>query len=86
MEYIEKERPKVVYIAFDATDDYAHEGKYDRYLMAANRQDQFLSELWKWLQSHPFYRKKTSIIILSLVYLLYLNCIILLIFILSLKL
>ena len=63
MEYIEKERPKVVYIAFDATDDYAHEGKYDRYLMAANRQDQFLSELWKWLQSHPFYRKKTSIII-----------------------
>ena len=63
MEYLAKERPKVMYIAFDATDDYAHQGKYDRYLTAANRQDQFLAELWGWLQSHPFYRNKTSMII-----------------------
>mgnify|MGYP002863970748 CR=1 FL=1 len=63
MEYLAKERPKVIYIAFDATDDYAHQGKYDRYLTAANRQDQFIAELWEWLQSHAFYRNKTSMMI-----------------------
>ena len=63
MEYLQKETPRVIYISFDATDDYAHQGKYDRYLTAANVQDAFMEKLWKFLQSHPFYKNKTTLMI-----------------------
>ena len=39
--YLEEERPKLLYIAYDETDEYAHEGKYDQYLIAANRLDKY---------------------------------------------
>jgi hypothetical protein len=63
MEYLQKETPRVIYISFDATDDYAHQGKYDRYLTAANVQDAFMEKLWEFLQSHPFYKNKTTLMI-----------------------
>ena len=63
MEYLQKETHRVIYISFDATDDYAHQGKYDRYLTAANVQDGFMEKLWEWLQSHPFYKNKTTLMI-----------------------
>ena len=63
MEYLQKETPRVLYISFDATDDYAHQGKYDRYLIAANVQDGFIEKLWKWLQSQPFYKNNTTLMV-----------------------
>ena len=63
MEYLQKENPRVIYISFDATDDYAHQGKYDRYLTAANVQDVFMEKLWEFLQSRPFYKNKTTLMI-----------------------
>ena len=39
--YLEEFRPKLLYIAYDETDEYAHEGKYDQYLIAANQLDQY---------------------------------------------
>ena len=50
-------RPRVVYLAFDETDDWAHSGRYDRVLDALNRTDGYLKELWTWLQSQPEYRR-----------------------------
>jgi hypothetical protein len=63
VEYIKKETPRVVYIAYGETDDFAHDGNYQEYLFSARRTDQFIRELWMFVQSHPEYKDKTSFII-----------------------
>jgi hypothetical protein len=62
-EYLKTKKPRVLYIGFDETDDYAHGGKYDKYLNAANLTDTWLADLWKTLQSMPEYKGKTTLIV-----------------------
>ncbi len=62
-EYLKKNKPRVLYIAFDETDDFAHGGKYDLYLRAAHYTDGFFKTLWDWCQSDPQYKGKTTVII-----------------------
>lgn len=62
-EYLKKNKPKVVYISYGETDDFAHDGDYDEYLKSANRTDQFIRELWMWTQSNPAYKGKTTFLI-----------------------
>lgn len=62
-EYLKEYKPKVLYIAFDETDDFAHGGMYDQYIGSAYSQDAMIADLWKLLQSMPQYRNKTSLII-----------------------
>ncbi len=62
-EYLKTKRPRVLYLAFDETDDFAHEGKYDYYLNSANYTDSFIKELWHWIQSDEDYRDKTTLLI-----------------------
>jgi hypothetical protein len=61
--YLETRKPRVLYIAFDETDDFAHDKKYDRVLTAFERTDSYLRQLWEWIQSSAQYRNRTSIII-----------------------
>ena len=63
MEALARDKPKVLYVAYGETDDFAHDGRYDQTLMAANRTDRFLAELWKTLQSNPEYAGRTTMII-----------------------
>jgi len=63
MEYMKKNKPRVMYFAFDETDDFAHGGEYAAYLNAAHYTDRFLSELWTYLQSDPQYKDKTTLLI-----------------------
>ncbi len=63
MEHLKKHNPKVLYIAYGETDDFAHDGKYDAYLHSARRTDQFIQELWEWTQSQEQYRDKTTFLI-----------------------
>lgn len=63
MEYLKKNKPRVMYFAFDETDDFAHGGEYAAYLNAAHYIDGFIGELWTSLQSDPQYKGKTSLII-----------------------
>jgi hypothetical protein len=62
-EYLKAYKPKVLYIAFDETDDYAHAGQYNHYLNSAHAEDAMIADLWKTVQSMPEYRDKTSLII-----------------------
>lgn len=62
-EYLKKNKPRVLYIALDETDDFAHGGKYDLYLRSAHYTDNFFRILWDWCQNDPQYRGKTTIII-----------------------
>lgn len=61
--HLRKHRPRAIYVALDETDDWAHDKKYERVLDALKQSDDFLKELWEFLQADPAYRNKTSIII-----------------------
>lgn len=62
-EYLKAYRPKVLYIAFDETDDFAHSGLYDQYIGSAHSQDRMIADLWAWIQSDPGYRGKTTLLV-----------------------
>lgn len=62
-EYLKKYKPDVLYIAFDETDDFAHGGRYDQYIMSAHAEDRMMEDLWRTIQAMPEYRNNTSLII-----------------------
>ena len=62
-EYLKKYKPKVIYISYGETDDFAHDGRYDEYLSAAFRTDQFIQDLWQWMQLQSTYKDKTTFLI-----------------------
>lgn len=61
--YLQQNHPKVLFLGLGETDEYAHRGKYDQYLMKAHQFDRLLSDLWYFVQSDPFYRNNTTFII-----------------------
>jgi hypothetical protein len=63
VEAMRAHRPRVLYVAYGETDDFAHDGKYAAYLDATRRFDGFLRELWETAQSIPFYRNRTVLLV-----------------------
>lgn len=63
LEYLQRKHPKVVYISYGETDDFAHDGAYDHYLKSAHQTDQWIKELWEYVQSDPVYAGKTTFLI-----------------------
>jgi hypothetical protein len=63
LEYLAHSTPRLLYISYGETDDYAHDAEYHHYLESAHRADQFISDLWDWAQSHPQYRDNTTFVI-----------------------
>ncbi|NDA62109.1 MAG: phosphoglyceromutase [Chitinophagia bacterium] len=61
--YLEKNHPKVLFLGFGETDEYAHQGKYDQYLFKAKQFDQLLMDLWYFIQSDAFYKNNTTLYI-----------------------
>jgi arylsulfatase A-like enzyme len=62
-EYLKAKTPRVLFISFDETDHFAHEGEYDRYLASAKYTDDMIRMLWEWVQTNPTYKDKTTLII-----------------------
>jgi hypothetical protein len=62
-EYLKAYKPRILYIAFDETDDFAHAGLYDQYLKSAHAEDAMLNDLWTLVQSMPAYQDKTTLIV-----------------------
>ena len=63
MEHVQTNHPRVTYIGLGDTDEFAHEGHYDLYLDAARQADQWLAELWQFIQKDKKYRDKTTLFI-----------------------
>jgi hypothetical protein len=63
MEYMKKKNPRLLFLSFDETDDFAHLGKYDFYLNSAKYTDGFIKTLWNWCQATDQYKNKTTLII-----------------------
>ncbi len=61
--HLQTARPRVLYLAFDETDDWAHLKRYDLVLDTLHRTDRQLEQLWTWLQSDPEYRGTTTLIL-----------------------
>ena len=63
MNYLQTKKPKVLYIAYGETDEWAHSGQYRDYLNAAHMVDKWIQDIWKYVQSDPFYKNKTALFI-----------------------
>ena len=62
LEYLKEAKPRVLYISFGETDEWAHAGNYAQYLDSAHRVDAHLKTLWETVQSMPGYRDQTTLI------------------------
>lgn len=63
LEYLKKQRPRVLYVMLGETDEWAHGRRYDLYLDAAWRNDRFIQQLWETAQSLPEYANRTALIV-----------------------
>jgi len=63
VEYLRTQRPRLLYIAIDDSDAWAHQRRYDRYLDYLNTADRQLGRLWNLLQTMESYRGRTTLIV-----------------------
>ena len=63
MEYLQTRKPKVLYIAYGETDEWAHAGRYKDYLESAHQFDAWVKDIWNFVQNDPQYKNKTSLFI-----------------------
>ncbi|MCL6266948.1 sulfatase-like hydrolase/transferase [Flagellimonas myxillae] len=63
LEHMKKAHPKLVYISYGETDDFAHEGDYQAYLKSAHNTDGLIKEIWEYTQKDEFYKDQTVFII-----------------------
>lgn len=62
IETMKKYHPNLVHIAYGETDDFAHGGDYAAYLNSAQNTDAFFKDLWEFIESDPFYKGQTTIL------------------------
>lgn len=61
--YLQKERPRVLFIGLGEADEFAHHGKYDLYLDRLANYDKMLADLWLTIQSTPTLKNNTTLLI-----------------------
>lgn len=63
IEAMKTSSPHVLFVALGEPDDWAHAGRYDRYLLTAKQNDSFIRQLWEQSESLPQYAGKTAFLI-----------------------
>lgn len=63
LETLREAHPKVLYVGFGDTDEFAHAGTYDRYLEGAHWTDRFIRYIVETCEADPFYKGKTTYIL-----------------------
>ena len=63
IECLRTRRPRVLYVMLGETDEWAHAGRYDLYLDAANRADRFSRRVWEMAQAMPEYAGTTALVL-----------------------
>ncbi|WP_057940292.1 alkaline phosphatase family protein [Algoriphagus resistens] len=63
MAALKNKKPRVLYIAYGETDDWAHGNQYDQYIWSARQTDAYIREIWDFVQSDAQYKDKTTMII-----------------------
>ena len=62
-EYVKKNHPKLVFISYGETDDFAHAGFFDFYTKSIHNTDALIADLWNYVQNDPFYKNNTYFVI-----------------------
>ena len=60
---LQREWPRVLFLGYGETDEYAHSGRYDMYLRSAQQVDRYLAELWDRVQRDPRTRNRTTLLV-----------------------
>jgi hypothetical protein len=63
LDYVKAKHPRVLFVGYGETDNWAHQGRYDLVLDSAHRMDHFVRQLWETMQAMPQYRGTTTFII-----------------------
>lgn len=63
LDYLQRHRPRVLFVGYGDTDSWAHTGRYDLVLETAHTFDSYVEELWNRMQALPEYKDKTTFII-----------------------
>jgi hypothetical protein len=61
--YVTRDHPRVLFVGYGETDEWAHAGRYDEVITSAHQFDQFVANLWNMMQQMPQYRDSTTFII-----------------------
>jgi bisphosphoglycerate-independent phosphoglycerate mutase (AlkP superfamily) len=62
-EVIRRDQPRLLFVGYGETDEWAHSGRYDLLLQSARGVDAHLADLWALVQSLPGYRGTTTLIV-----------------------
>jgi len=63
LDYVKTGLPRVLFVGYGETDNWAHQGRYDLVLDSAHRMDHFVHQLWDTMQAMPQYHGTTTFII-----------------------
>jgi len=63
LEHMKKEHPRLVFISYGETDDFAHDGDYQAYLKSAHNTDGLIKDVWEFTQKDDFYKDQTVFLI-----------------------
>ncbi len=63
VDYVKSGAPRVLFVGYGETDNWAHQGRYDLVLDSAHRMDHFVEQLWNTMQAMPQYRDTTTFIV-----------------------
>ena len=63
LDYVKTAHPRLLFVGYGETDNWAHSGRYDLVLESAHQFDQFVRQLWETMQAMPEYRDQTTFII-----------------------
>jgi Sulfatase len=62
-QYLRAYRPRLLWIGYSQSDDWAHADRYDRVLDYLHLADRLIEDLWNTLQSLPAYKDQTTLIV-----------------------
>lgn len=63
LDYVKSAHPRLLFVGYGETDNWAHAGRYDLVLESAHQFDDFVRQLWDTMQAMPEYRDCTTFII-----------------------
>jgi hypothetical protein len=63
LDFVASAKPRVLFVGYGETDNWAHAGRYDLVLESAHHFDQFVQQLWNAMQAIPEYRSQTTFVI-----------------------